>query len=279
MANTIPAATPWEGVTAHPPVDVLNGFKWELFNLKEDPTQTNDLSQQEPEGLKRMQELWMIEAMRNNVLPLNASQVAVLTVERPGPAAGRTQFVYSSPNASNQFAVAPSILNRSYTITAEFEGPQGGANGVLVTQGGRFSGYGLYLKDGKPTFTLNLLDIERPKWQSPDPLPAGKHTIVFDWKPEPTGAPIRRGGTGTLSVDGAAVATRSLPHTQPFIWAWDETFDVGLDTGTPVDDSDYQVPFPFTGKLEKITIDLGETLMSPEAIKAMMEELAKKRDR
>ncbi|HXZ17674.1 MAG TPA: arylsulfatase, partial [Roseiarcus sp.] len=178
-----------------------------------------------------------------------------------------------------QFAVAPSILNRSYRITAEIEVPQGGANGVLVTQGGRFSGYGLYLKDGKPTFTMNLLDIERPKWQSPDVLPPGKHTIAFDWKTDPTGAPIGRGGNGTLSVNGKQVAQRSLPHTQPLIWAWDETFDVGVDTGTSVDDSDYQVPFPFTGKLEKVTFDLGGTLMTPEAIKAMMEELAKKRDR
>src|SRR5208337_5484966 len=135
-------------------------------NLKEDPTQTNDLAAQEPERLRSMQELWMIEAVRNNVLPLNASQVAVLTVERPGPAAGRTQFVYTTPNTSNQFAVAPSILNRSYTITADIEVPQGGASGVLVTQGGRFSGYGLYLtKDGKPTFIFDMLDIERPKWQ------------------------------------------------------------------------------------------------------------------
>ena len=167
MASTYPAVFPWEGVKGHSPVDVLNGFKWELYNLKEDPTQTNDLAAQEPERLRMMQELWMIEAVRNNVLPLNASQVAVLTVERPGPAAGRTQFVYTTPNTSNQFAVASSILNRSYKITAEIEVPQGGANGVLVTQGGRFSGYGLYLKDGKPTFTMNLLDLERPKWQSP----------------------------------------------------------------------------------------------------------------
>ena len=114
---------------------------------------------------------------------------------------------------------------------------------MLVTQGGRFSGYGLYLKDGKPTFTMDLLDIERPKWQSPEALPPGKHTIVFDWKMDPTGMPVGRGGTGTLSVNGKQVAQRSLPHTQPFIWAWDETFDVGLDTGTSVDDSDYQVPF------------------------------------
>jgi arylsulfatase len=279
MASTIPAVTPWEGVKGSPPVDVLNGFKWELFNLGDDPTQTNDLAAKEPERLKRMQELWMIEAVRNNVLPLNASQVAILTVERPGPAAGRKQFVYTTPMTSNQTSVAPSILNCSYKITADFEVPEGGANGVLVTHGGRFSGYGLYLKDGKPTFTMNLLDIERPKWQGPDALPPGKHTVVFDWKTDPTGAPIGRGGTGTLSVNGTQLAQKSLPHTQPFIWAWDETFDVGLDTGTSVDDSDYQVPFAFTGKLEKITFDLGETLMTPEAIKAMMEELAKKRDR
>jgi len=123
-----------------------------------------------------------------------------------------------------------------------------------------------------------LLDIERPKWQG-EALAPGRHTIAFEWKPEPAGAPIGRGGTGTLTVDGKAAAQHSLPHTQPFIWAWDETFDVGLDTGTSVDDSDYEAPFPFTGKLEKITFDLGGTLMTPEAIKAMMEEMAKKRDR
>ena len=90
---------------------------------------------------------------------------------------------------------------------------------------------------------------------------------------------VARGGTGTLSVNGNPVAKKSLPKTQPFVWAWDETFDVGLDTGTSVDDSDYQVPFPFTGKLERITIDLGESSLTPEAIRKLMEELAKKRDR
>ncbi len=121
--------------------------------------------------------------------------------------------------------------------------------------------------------------VQRPKWQGPDALPPGKHTVVFDWKPDPEGAPIGRGGAGALSVNGKEAARLSLPQTQPFIWAWDGTFDVGLDAGTSVDDSDYAAPFPFTGKLEKITFDRGETLMTPEAIKAMMEELAKKRDR
>jgi arylsulfatase len=279
MANTVPAVTPWEGIRGKPPVDVMNGYKWELFNLADDPTQTNDLSTKEPARLRMMQELWIMEATRNQVFPLNNSQVAVFTVERPGPAAGRTQFVYTAPMASTQFAVAPSILNRSYRITAEIEVPQGGANGVLVTQGGRFSGWGLYLKDGKPTFTMNLLGLERPKWQGAEALSAGKHAIVFDWKMETGGEAVGRGGTGTLSVDGRQVAQRSLPKTLPMIWAWDETFDVGLDTGTPVDDADYQVPFAFTGTFGKITVDLGESSVSSEAIKRMMEEQAKQRDR
>lgn len=279
MANTVPAAPPWEGVRAHVPTDVLNGYEWELFNLAEDPTQTNDLSAHEPERLRMLQELWLIEAARNQVLPLNNSQVAVLTGARPGPATGRTQFVYTVPMIATQFAVAPSILNRSYRITAEIEVPQGGSNGVLVTQGGRFGGYGLYLKDGKPTFTINLIGIERPKWQGDEALSPGKHTIVFDWKMDQQGLPVARGGTGTLSVNGTPVAQQSLPKTLPFTWAWDETFDVGLDTGTSVDDTDYETPFPFTGKLEKITFDLGESSITPQAIRVMMELLAKKRDR
>ena len=174
-------------------------------------------------------------------------------------AGGNTIWRTPHRRDASRTAVAPSILNRSYRITAEIEVPQGGANGVLVTQGGRFSGWGLYLKDGKPTFTYNLLDVERSKWQGAEALPPGKHTIVFDWKMDARGEPLGRGGTGTLSVCGKQVAQRSLPKTQPLLWAWDETFDVGLDTGTPVDDKDYQVPFAFTCKLGKLTIDLGQS--------------------
>ena len=163
----------------------MNGYTWELYNLKDDPTQTNDLAAKEPERLRTMQQLWLVEAVRNHVLPLNNSQVPILTAERPGPATGRTQFVYTAPQTSTQFGAAPSILNRSYRITAEIEVPAGGANGILVTQGGRFGGYGLYLKDGKPTFTLNLLDLERVKWEGPVALAPGRHTIVFDWKMDP----------------------------------------------------------------------------------------------
>lgn len=110
MANTTPVVTPWEGVAGKPPVDVMNGYVWELYNLVEDPTQTNDLAAKEPERLRMMQELWTIEATRNNVFPLNNSQVPIITNERPGPAAGRTQFVYTTPMASTQFAAAPPFL-------------------------------------------------------------------------------------------------------------------------------------------------------------------------
>jgi arylsulfatase len=105
--------------------------------------------------------------------------------------------------------------------------------------------------------------------QGPEALSPGKHTIIFDWKVKPNGPPLGRGGTDTLSVDGKRVVQRSLPKNQPIVWAWDETLD----------DKDYQVPFAFTGKLGKITIDLGESSVSPEVIKLMMKELAQKRDR
>ena len=125
---------------------------------------------------------------------------------------------------------------------------------------------------------MNLLDLQRPKWQSPDALPPGRHTIVFDWKMDPAGIPVGRGGTGTLSVNGKPVAKSRCRTPNRFIWAWDETFDVGLDTERRSTNPP-PLPFLFTGKLEKVTFDLGETSMTPEAIKAMMEELAKKRDR
>jgi arylsulfatase len=156
---------------------------------------------------------------------------------RPGPAAGRRQFVYTSPVSSLQAATAPNLTNRAYRITAEIEVPQGGANGMIVTDGGRFGGYGLYLVQGRPTFTYNFLDLARARWQGPA-LTEGRHTIVFEWQPDlgkVIPLPFGRGGTGTLLVDGQSVATRSMPRTIPLIMTLDETFDVGRDTGTPVD--------------------------------------------
>jgi arylsulfatase len=150
---------------------------------------------------------------------------------------------------------APSLLNRTYTIIAEIEVPQGGAEGMLMTDGGRFAGYGFYLLKGVPTFTWNLVALERVKWQGKAPLAPGKHIVEFAWTYDGPG--LGKGGTGTLKVDGEIADTHPMPKSLPITVAWDETFNVGIDTGTSVDDQDYQVPFPFTGKIEKLTVKLG----------------------
>jgi arylsulfatase len=275
VASTTPIMTPWNAA-APVPDDVVNGYNWELYNLAEDPTQVNDLAKSEPGRLRAMQELFLVEATRYQVLPLDNSSLTRMIQPRPGPAAGRKQFTYTAPVFGIQANAAPNILNRSYRISADIEVPQGGANGMLITQGGRFSGWGFYLRDGKPVFTLNMLGVERPKWEGADPLSAGGHTIVFDWQMDAKGGPFARGGSGTLSVDGKQVAQRSLPRTLPFTFAWDETLDVGLDTGTPVDDTDYQVPFNFTGKLNRVTVDLGESSVTPEALRDFARQSSKR---
>jgi arylsulfatase len=171
---------------------------------------------------------------------------------------------------------APSILNKSYTITADVEIPQGGAEGMLATLGGRFGGYGFYLLKGKPVFLYNFLDLERFRWEGQQALAPGKHTLVFDFKYDGPG--FGKGGTGVLRVDDKDVATRKVPHTIPFIMAIDETFDVGVDTRTPVDDKDYQVPFRFTGKLNKLTFKLGPTQLTSDDHQVIQHSLAKAHD-
>ena len=153
-------------------------------------------------------------------------------------------------------SAAPDPVARSFTITAEVEVPEGGGEGMLNTLGGRFGGYGLYLLKGKPVFTYNLLALERFRWEGADALTPGKHTVVFDFTYDGPGP--GKGGTGVLSVDGTEVAKKAIPHTIPFLVTFDETFDVGVDTRTPVDDKDYQVPFRFTGTLDELTVKVGK---------------------
>jgi arylsulfatase len=177
---------------------------------------------------------------------------------------GRTVFTYSGELTDVPFpgvAGAPNMLNKSYTITAEVEIPQGGAEGMLVTDGGRFAGYGFYLLKGRPVFTWNLLQLARVKWQGKEALAPGKHTLEFDWKYAKPG--LGQGGTGTLKVDGKVVDSHPMPKSLPVGIGWVETFNVGIDTGTPVDDKDYQVPFRFTGKLNKLTVKLGPEELTP----------------
>jgi arylsulfatase len=175
-------------------------------------------------------------------------------------------FVYTGELTGIPMNSAPSLLDRSYTITAEVE-VKAGDEGMLNTNGGRFGGYGFYLLKGKPVFTWNLFDLERVKWQGEDALAPGKHALSFDFTYDGPGP--GKGGTGVLKVDGKEVATKKMAHTVPFTMQWDETFDVGSDTGTPVDDNDYACPFKFTGKLEKLTVRIGPSQLMPAEKKAV----------
>jgi hypothetical protein len=252
---------PWELSTAPPP-DVITGYNWELYNVAEDPTESDDLAAKMPDKLKEMQDLFYAEARKYDVLPLDNSTLARFTTPRPSLTAGQTVFTYSGELTGVPASAAPDILDKSYTITAEVEIPKGGAEGMIVTQGGRFGGYGLFLskgvagiRRGKVVFLYNLLDLKRTVWAGPE-LKAGKHTIVFDFKYDGPG--LGKGGTGVLSVDGQEVAKNSMDHTTPIMFPEDEDFDVGQDTRTGVALAEYRydVPFKFTGKIDKLTFKL-----------------------
>jgi arylsulfatase A-like enzyme len=253
IASTTPPLAPWLlGLGTMP--DVVNGYTWELYNIAEDFSQNNDLAAKMPDKLRDMKELFLVEATKYNVFPLDNDFLQRVTTPRPSATAGRTVFTYSGEMSGLPEGSAPNTLNKSYSITAEVEIPQGGAEGMLNTLGGRFGGYGLYLLKGKPVFAYNLLAVEHFRWEGPAALTPGKHTIMFDFKYDGTG--FGKGGTGVLSVDGKEVDSKEIPHTIPFIATVDETFDVGVDTRMGVDDNDYQPPFRFTGKLDKLTIKL-----------------------
>jgi arylsulfatase len=161
---------------------------------------------------------------------------------------------------------APSILNKSFRVTADVTIPANGADGVLVTQGGRFNGWGLYLLDGKPVFHYNLVGVQRYDVADPDKLSAGKHTVVVDFKYD--GGGVGKGGLATLSVDGKKETEVKFARTIPFRISADETLDIGEDTGTPVSE-DYHVPFKFTGTIAKVVILLGDEKISAADQKAL----------
>ncbi len=287
IAVTTPVTLPWELSTAKPP-DVITGYKWELYNVgdlqKGDATQFNDLAAKMPDKVKQMQSLFYAEAKKFDVLPLDNTTLTRWDAPKPNLTEGRKVFTYSGGLISVPNSGAPSILNKSYTITAEVEIPEGGAEGMIVTDGGRFGGYGLFLskgvagiRRGKPVFLYNLLDLERTIWAGPE-LGAGKHTIVFDFKSDGPG--LGKGGSGVLSVDGKEVARNSMEHTTPVTFPEDETFDIGQDTRTGVAMLEYRydVPFTFTGKINKVTFKLGPEQLTEKQREELQKARAQARD-
>ncbi len=279
-ANTRPIQAPWL-LTSIPPENVMSSYVWELYDLNQDWTQFNDVSSLYPDKLKEMQALFVMEASKYQVFPLDNSVAPRILTPRPSITAGRNKFVYSGEITGVPHGNAPSLLNTSYTIRAEVEIPEQGAEGMIVTEGGRFGGYGFYILKGKPVFTWNLLDLKRIRWEGGETLSPGKHSLVFDFHYDGLGfqtlafndpSGLGKGGTGTLSVDGKVVATQKMEQSIPYILQWDESFDVGADMGTPIDDKDYQIPFRFNGKINSVAIELSPPQLSPEEAQKFKEK-------
>jgi arylsulfatase len=267
---------PWEAFGPANP-DPLNNQVLELYDLNTDFSQSKNIADQHPDKVKAMKDEFIAEAKKYQVFPMDASVAARIAAPRPNITAGRTEFVYTHPMTGLPQGDSPFLLDSSYTITADIEVPQSGAEGMILTSGGRFAGYGFYLLKSKPVFLWNLVNLERVRRERPA-LSPGKHTLTFDFKYDGLGlgtlafnnmSGIGRSGTGTLSVDGKVAQTLKMEKTLPMILQWDESFDIGSDTLTGVNDADYTPPFTLTAKLDKLTIHVDRSTLSPDDVKKL----------
>jgi hypothetical protein len=256
FARTIHRA-PWK-VTDMPP---LESDVWDLYDVREDFSLTNNLAEKHPEKLAELQTLFLSEAKKYHALPIDDRVIARMNpaiAGRPDIMGGRKSLtLYDGMDGmlENTFI---NVKNQSKTITAEIEVPDGGANGVILGQGGRFGGWSLYMKDKKPAYTYNFLGLSQYTIESAEEIPAGQATVVlkFDYD----GGGVGKGGTAQLSVNGKTVGEGRIEKTQPLIFSADETADVGLDNQTPVvagigvgrDET------RFTGSIQKVIVEVKE---------------------
>jgi arylsulfatase len=253
LAGTVHRAA-WE----FKPRTTLEKDVWELYDTRTDFSLANDLADKNPEKLKELQALFLKEAVKYSVLPLDDrtfERFDAAMVGRPDLMGGRTSLTVYQGMLGMSENVFINVKNRSHAITAEVEIPKNGAKGVLLAQAGRFGGWSLYLKDGKPAYTYNWLGLQRYTVAAKQALPAGKATIRFEFAYD--GGGVGKGGTGTLFVNGKKVAAGRIEQTQCCAFSADEGADVGADEGTPVTEA-YKVPFKFTGKIGQVTIELKE---------------------
>ena len=258
VAATTPLRLPWV-LTGAASETSPDDFKWELYNVANDFSESKDLAASNPGKLKEMQAIFDQEAKKFGVYPLDSSAATRLDPAiRPSLTLGRTSFVYYPGMTRISEGTAPNTKNRSYSVTAEVNLPNGPAKGILATTGGNFGGWALLVNDdGKPEFAYALSNQPEHKTRivSDTALSAGKHTIRFDFVYD--GGGRGQGGLGTLFIDNKKVAEGRIERTLPNRLSLDETFDVGEDTGSPVlGDYADAMPYKFTGTLEKLTIDL-----------------------
>jgi hypothetical protein len=248
--------TPWlTGPTATGPFDE---DRWELYDTTKDWTQAQDLAQQEPERLEELERLWLIEAIRFNVLPLDDRTAERFNAElagRPDLMRGRKSLLLGQGMGRLSENTVPNVKNKSFYVTAELVMPHHGAEGALVSQGGRFGGWSFYVKGGRAKFCYNFVGLEAFYTEAQQPIPAGKHQVRAEFAYD--GGGVGKGGTVSLYLDGNKVAQGRVERTQPFVFAADETMDVGYDAGTPVTD-DLPASNAFTGKIEWVEVSIGD---------------------
>ena len=253
LAGTVHRAA-WE----FKPRNTLDQDKWELYDTRSDFSLANDLAAKNPEKLKELQDLFLSEAVKYSVLPIDDRTLERMNgamVGRPDLMAGRNTLTVHEGMTGMSENVFINLKNRSHSITAEVQIPKTGANGVILAQAGRFGGWSLYVKDGKPTYTYNWLGLQRYTVAAKQALPPGKVTLRFEFAYD--GGGVGMGGTGTLFVNGQNVGSGRIDRTQCCAFSADEGADVGADEGTPVTEA-YKVPFRFTGKIDKVTIEMQE---------------------
>ena len=251
VACTTPPVPPWDPRAAE--VDAIDGYEWELYHTDTDFSQSENLAAGNPEKLRELQLLFYTEAARHEVLPIDNSKTARLDPAiRPSLTRGRKRFTYGDGMTRIPEGASPNLKNTSFTITADVDVEEK-ASGMIVTQGGLFGGIGLFLRDGRPVYHSNFVDIDHTEIAGRDPLPPGRHVVALRFTYD--GGGIGKGGKATLTVDGKPVAEGRIERTIPIRVTLDEALDVGEDTGTPVTTS-YDVPFRFEGDVDRVVIDL-----------------------
>jgi len=274
FAGTVHKA-PWETQ----PRATLQDDKWELYDTSSDFSMINNLATSNPEKLNQLQSLFLEEAVKYRVLPIDdrgIERVNAKLAGRPDLMGDRSSITLSSGMVGMSESVFLNIKNRSFSITADVDTPKNGANGVILAQAGRFGGWSLYLKDGRPTFCYNFLGLNEYKVSAPQTLGPGKATVRMDFAYDGDG--LGKGGTATLSVNGTKVASGRIERTQPFVFSADEGAGVGIDDASPVTTDYKEGDNAFTGDILKVVVEVQPMADAQKTIetKGRQEALLKK---
>jgi arylsulfatase len=275
FAGTIHRA-PWE----YKPRAALLDDKWELYDTRTDFSLAHDLAAKKPAKLKELRDLFMKEAVKYHVLPIDDRTIERFDARmagRPDLMGGRTSLtVYEGMTGMSENAFI-NTKNRSHSITAEVEISQGGANGVILAQGGRFGGWSLYVKDGKPVYTYNFLGLQRFTLAGDQPLSAGRATVMYEFTYD--GGGPGKGGIGALLINGQKVAEGRIERTQCCAFSLDDAADVGVDEGTPVTEHYEERDNRFNGKIHSVTIALKKDVKTAESdeVQQAMHQAAKRK--